>query len=593
MKLKNLTINGFRSVKQKESLRVDEKVTILIGANDHGKTNLLDAIACLNDDKQIKPEDMNWDLGPNDVTEIEWHFDCDPEVKKKLDEFKVPAEVATPEGTSPTPKPPIFSTNDQNEIVYVRNSKENKVKVLSVPLEIAVTKEAEILKFKPKVELFEAPKNNLKDTVTSAQLITGDYEFMQGLFRLAEIWDQKDTIFAHNDTTSKLLDKASDTLTKKLREQWNQGKDLSWRLKHIGTNGDNIVIEIQDPSIDNRYTRPSYRSSGFKTYFLLSMIISARTQKNPSNSFIYLFDEPGTYLHPRAQLDLQKSFESISDESQLIYTTHSLFLVSKNHPSRNRVISKTIDGTKIDQKPFIRNWKAVRDSLGILLSNNFLIADKTLLVEGPSDGIYILDSIRKLKETNKIDMDLNDLSIVDAGNQENYVAMAKLMLSEGRSVVAVVDGDGGGESITEQLDKICSKELKNKSLQLITLPKNKSVEDICADIERIRVAIKNVFNNLTKANARKAVSEIKIDEEIKKISPSANQTFGKIIDDTSKNWFDPKEKISKLSIAIEYEKLEGKYELPASAESVLKDIQAFLGIQGERPEKKIFEEIDK
>ena len=265
-------------------------------------------------------------------------------------------------------------------MVYSRDYTTNKMKVESVPIDnIPTSSEPELLKLLPRVELFIPPTNNLVDQVNQAQLETSEYEFMQGIFRLAGIWDARATIFSQTDQTSKILDEASTRLTKILNDQWNQGKDLRWKLEHTGTNGDQIVIKIQDPSIDNRYTRPSLRSSGFKTYFLLSMIIYARTQKTADNAHIYLFDEPGTYLHPHAQLDLQKSFETIAHKTQLVYTTHSLFLINKNYPDRNRVISKTKDGTKIDQRPFIKNWKSTRESLGILLSNNFLIAEKTLL----------------------------------------------------------------------------------------------------------------------------------------------------------------------------------------------------------------------
>ncbi len=615
MKLTKLVITGFRSIKQKEPLRIDEKVTILIGANDHGKTNLLEALTCLNDDRPIRDEEKNWDLKPEEIVEIEWHFDCDPTTKEKMEAWRLPevqpviaatvpvavaagVETETVSAVQATPiqvaeQPPTFLVNAENEIVYVRNGKENRVKVISVPFKIPIAQEAAILGFRPRVELFAPPTNNVKDMVNAAQLITDEYEFMQGIFRLAGIWDQKDIIFTHNDTTSKLLDKASETLTAKLRDQWNQGRDLTWRLKHTGTAGDHIVIEIQDPSIDNRYTRPSYRSSGFKTYFLLSMIISARTEKHPSNSFIYLFDEPGTYLHPHAQLDLQKSFESISDQSQLIYTTHSLFLVSKNHPARNRVVSKTTGGTRIDQKPFTKNWKAVRNSLGILLSNNFLIAEKTLLVEGPSDVIYLLDAIKKLKEKNELDIDLNDLSIVDAGDKANYVAMAKLMLSEGRSVTALVDGDDAGALIQEQLEKACAKELKDGLLQIISLPRNKSIEDICTDLAKLRQSVKNVFGNLVQANIRQPIANLNIDGEISKIVENRTITLGKTIDSVTAKWFDPEEKISKLSVAMEYESLETESSVPAAATEQLKKIQASLGVRGERPEKQIFEEVDK
>jgi len=54
MRLKKVVISGFRSFKKAESLRVEDRVTVLIGANDHGKSNVLAAIELLNDDKSLE-----------------------------------------------------------------------------------------------------------------------------------------------------------------------------------------------------------------------------------------------------------------------------------------------------------------------------------------------------------------------------------------------------------------------------------------------------------------------------------------------------------------------------------------------------------
>jgi predicted ATP-dependent endonuclease of OLD family len=421
-------------------------------------------------------------------------------------------------------------------------------------------------------------------------------EFMQGIFRLAGIWDARSTIFVQDDMTSRLLDEASVTLTTILNDRWNQGKELKWKLEHTGTNGDHIVIKIGDPAIKGRYTRPSLRSSGFRTYFLLSMIIFARTANKPTNSYVYLFDEPGTYLHPSAQLDLQRSFETIADQTQIIYTTHSLFLVSKNYPERNRVISKTGQGTKIDQKPFSRNWKSVRESLGILLSNNFLIAEKTLLVEGPSDVIYLLDAVKKLKRAKKLDVDLNDLSIVDAGDSQNYIAMAKLMLSEGREIVALLDGDKSGKGVDMQLQKLCAAEMKAKRLHIVCLPENNSSEDVFADLAVLKIATCSAFNELVKSGARVAKEGIKIDDEMKRIAPTEGTTLGRLLDQITNTFFKPNEKISKLLIATLYEnEMEKKSDALASDQAAkeLEGIKKLLNLRGEKStESGVFQEAE-
>jgi predicted ATP-dependent endonuclease of OLD family len=84
MKLKQVRIDGFRSVKERVKLFIDPKVTILIGANDHGKTTLLEAIRCLNDDKSLTPEDENWDSVDQGKPVLDFDFGLDEEESAQL-----------------------------------------------------------------------------------------------------------------------------------------------------------------------------------------------------------------------------------------------------------------------------------------------------------------------------------------------------------------------------------------------------------------------------------------------------------------------------------------------------------------------------
>jgi predicted ATP-dependent endonuclease of OLD family len=142
----------------------------------------------------------------------------------------------------------------------------------------------------------------------------------------------------------------------------------------------------------------------------------ARTESNHVGKYIFLFDEPGTALHPAGQVNLQRVFERLALKDQFVYATHSLFLVNHNRPERNRVVSKDSGGTKVDQKPYLRNWRAVRDSLGLILAGNFFIADTTLLVEGESDALYVGAMLAAFDRADIIDIDLNLFSVQWPGN---------------------------------------------------------------------------------------------------------------------------------------------------------------------------------
>ena len=95
------------------------------------------------------------------------------------------------------------------------------------------------------------------------------------------------------------------------------------------------------------------------------MVLYARQKKHPANSYIYLFDEPGVLLHPQGQRDLLQVFEQLADDNQIVYATHSLFLLNQNFPERHRLIFKDGEGTKVDQKPYRQNWKWATDALGV------------------------------------------------------------------------------------------------------------------------------------------------------------------------------------------------------------------------------------
>lgn len=597
MKLKRVVISGFRSIKGREELLIDQNVTILIGANDHGKSNLLEAIRRLNDEVTSTDDDRNWDLLPDQQPRIEWIFSVE---KNELDNYIEQDDVPLlsivqglnrqSESTSELSEQELsdneyFPLSDNNELVYYKEGIDSKLKILCTPYPILIIHENALLKIRPKVEEFFKPlTTNLKDEVTLVQLTTPEYETMQGIFQLAGIWEQKDILFTQNDRTSKMLKQASEKLTMELNGKWNQGKDLNWKLEHAGTNGDHIKILIEDPAVKNTFIRPSLRSSGFQTFFVLSMMVNARTNKSPDNSYIFLFDEPGIYLHPNAQLDLQRSFEAISDKTQIIYSTHSLFLVNKNYPERNRVISKTKEGTKIDLKPFQKNWKSVRDSLGILFSNNFLIAEKTLLVEGPSDVIYILSAIKTLKAKGEIDIDLNDFSIVDAGSSENYVAISKVMLAEGRNIVALLDGDTAGKSIETKLKKVCDKELNERKLIILPLGKNRSIEDDFAEPDLLKKSIKTLAEEQVINKTRKYVPGFEIEKALSDIKGNTEKSLGLTIKEVTSQWFDSGEALSKLSIALIYENLakEANTNPPSSAFDKLKAIKEKMSLKGEK-----------
>lgn len=66
MLLENLTVSGFKSFRKRTELPISSRTTVLLGPNDHGKTNALVAIQRLEPGKAFESRDLNDQLKNSD-----------------------------------------------------------------------------------------------------------------------------------------------------------------------------------------------------------------------------------------------------------------------------------------------------------------------------------------------------------------------------------------------------------------------------------------------------------------------------------------------------------------------------------------------
>jgi predicted ATPase/5S rRNA maturation endonuclease (ribonuclease M5) len=582
VKLKSVVVDGFRSVKDRISLFANPRISILIGANDHGKTTLLEAIRCLNDDRPIVAEDENWDSVGKGKPTLEYKFKLDPEELAELTAISARFQAAqtreesAPAAESPTPESPAESENDTSKpsveaalppipqiptvIEFTKAGVGGELSLKPEPFSQAVPEAGPyIKKCIPRVELFK-PVDQIMDAVTLAELEDPNQEFMQGVFRYAGIWDGHETLFRQDPATTRRLERASTDFTRKIHEEWKQGENLEFKFQHAGKSGDQIELLISDPAVTERSVRPSERSAGFSAFFTMSMRMLARTEANLANKYILLFDEPGTSLHPAGQVNLQKVFERLSIKDQIVYATHSLFMINHNRPERNKVVSKEATGTQIDQKPFLRNWRAVRDSLGLILAGNFFIADRTLIVEGESDAMYVGALLAAFDRAGVIDIDLNLFSVQWPGNSRDYEPMARLMLEEGRQVVALMDGDKSGTDIRKNIEKLnaavdSGRVQARASVSIVQHEKGQSIEDILPMRDKYFETVIAAATSLVTDGFREwaeGIDQTAAKLTVELAADKGSATLGKHVADVSKRWFKEKEPISKLTVANRY-----------------------------------------
>src|SRR5690606_8714526 len=110
---------------------------------------------------------------------------------------------------------------------------------------------------------------------------------------------------------------------------------------------------------------------------------------------------PGLNLHALAQADFLTYIHDLSEKHQIIYTTHSPFMVDSSRLEDVRVVEDRVkEGTKItgdlagssDESVF-----PLQAALGYSIAQNLFIAKKNVLIECPSD-LFILQHMAALLE---------------------------------------------------------------------------------------------------------------------------------------------------------------------------------------------------
>lgn len=204
--------------------------------------------------------------------------------------------------------------------------------------------------------------------------------------------DEIASISEQKRTRSILLQSAGATLTTRFKEWWKQG-DYRFRFEADGNHFRIWVADERRPTeveLENRSTGLQW----FLSFYLVFLVES----QGDHNKAVLLLDEPGVSLHPLAQRDLSAFFESLSETNQIIYTSHSPFLVDADRLERARKVYVATDGTT-KATPNLRHNEgqdeqtgaayAVHSALNLSVAESLLVGCRPVLVEGPSDQHYL------------------------------------------------------------------------------------------------------------------------------------------------------------------------------------------------------------
>lgn len=249
-----------------------------------------------------------------------------------------------------------------------------------------------------------------------------------------------------------LLQSASTTLTQDFAAWWKQGRYIF----DFQADGNHFRIWVSDDKRPERIELEG-RSKGLQWFFSFFLVFLVESKDSHSNC-ILLLDEPGISLHPVAQMDLIAFFNSLAKENQLIYTTHSPFLVSTNNLSGVHAMYIGDSGESVVSSDLRANKKVAEKSIypihaaiGITVSDTLLIGCQPVLVEGVSDQIYLQQIKKYVLAEGKYKND-KEVVFIPTGGVKGMSPVIKILLGrEDNLPYVIMDSDKPGKDKIKQL----------------------------------------------------------------------------------------------------------------------------------------------
>lgn len=527
MKLIAIKYQNYKCIKSGEVLRLSD-ITSLVGANETGKSSVLDSLDFL--DPTIKFERSDTTFGTpayrsSSPPEIIYFFKLDQEtIDKMAGYFKQLVEPDLLGVTRTTDSFRIFRSNSNFQEIseslasWWKNISGGTVRVMKkdgsgfeVPADekilgtefksISIASKVRQGAFQrlpegeiqpmlvaalndslPKVRFWEYKEDEdyLPERVYLEDLVGGASGVgpVEKIFTLAgqnypEALRFKEMLPQLNQTSdgtrdiNNYLDNVCDAANTLLSAKW--GQDIKVKIEKTGVEEEKSVLEVSFLERGERID-PGVRSDGLKWF--VSFLLRFSDTSVIGN--IFTFDQPGDSLHPGGQIELRKRFREIVEQNQVIYSTHSPFLVDRNNWKSVQVLERKHPDLSVIREPTevdIKNDKLLRASLGFTIADIGEANDKNIVFEGYWDKSILKYFVREINRLNGVPvLDLNQVSLLDSEGASKLKARVEELVESGLNAIGIYDYDAE----TQRQRGRGSQNLRGRLLSLKTMSNSKA-----------------------------------------------------------------------------------------------------------------------
>lgn len=478
MKIQSVKIHNFRSIKEQSFDLTD--YSLLVGANDSGKSNIIDAIRVFYDDLKFN-EEKDW-----------------PKITTNDDESWIEIKFLLSDEEFNNIKNEYKQDDNEKKFFTVRKYLKHKSKVQSGSSNVYGYENGQLSD-----NFFYGWKNVAKGKLGNILYIpavsqVSDYTKLSGPSYLRNILDFICKKIISSSESFDILNKTFDEFIKKFKhEETKEGLSIVGFEKDINEDISDRKVKINlsirpldvaditknliEPYIkdeilgDHKLSIESF-GEGFQRRLVYTLIKLSTKYKEKkimkdkkeffSNFVLILFEEPEAFLHSSQQEILNQSLKDLSNDKnqQVLISTHSVHFVSKNIDKLPSILKlykqngetkifqiiyselgkileankdlKNILGQSIEAKDL--DLEAIRYSLWLDPDRcSAFFANFVLICEGASEKVLI-DYLIKNK---KLELSEKELYVLNAMGKENIHRYMNLFSKLGIKHSVLFDGD--------------------------------------------------------------------------------------------------------------------------------------------------------
>lgn len=382
MKLSDFSVVNYRSITTARKIKTNN-MTVLVGKNNEGKSNILRALTLAMDIMKIyskDPRSLQIAVRPYLKNHYSWEKD-----------YPISLQEKNPNGWSSID---LNFELDEQDILAIRSMTGMRLSGC-IPVRVSTNGAAAKIDIPKRGTAAFADADNKKKIIEYVcfkidfnfiPAVRTEYDALRVVDSLIEksletLDTNPDYINAMNkieELQQGILDGISNQIIEPLQEFLPTVRNVQI---HIQNERRRIAMRRNTEIIidDGTPTPIQQKGDGIKSLTALAILnIPARVDRVS----VVAIEEPESHLHPESARQLYDTIMSLSQTHQIVLTTHSPLFVNRTNLKENIIVN---DG----KATLVKKIKEIRDVLGIHISDNLTNAEHALIVEGEDDKIAL------------------------------------------------------------------------------------------------------------------------------------------------------------------------------------------------------------